>query len=176
MQPFLNTAHSKIFQPRNPLGIALTPRAMPLFTIGRNTISKRLNDVSMGPSLDKTNVSTAQENKLYGWTSTLPYCTSTIADADMLQCVFILAPSSWGHDWPDYSPHVTTYPSLWYSSLRSVVASPPFCEDFLRGHFESTCWSIFLSVHFTCPYSYISKNTQRYSDSMFIRWILFLIL
>lgn len=66
MQPFLNTAHSKIFQPRNPLGIALTPRAMPLFTIGRNTISKRLNDVSMGPSLDKTNVSTAQENKLYG--------------------------------------------------------------------------------------------------------------
>ena len=28
----------------------------------------------MGPSLDKTNVSTAQENKLYGGTSTLPYC------------------------------------------------------------------------------------------------------
>lgn len=49
-----------------PLEVALTPRAMPLFTIGRNTISKRLNDVSMGPSLDKTNVSTAQENKLYG--------------------------------------------------------------------------------------------------------------
>ena len=39
-------------------------------------------------------VVTAQENKLYGGTSTLPYCTSTIADADMLQCVFILAPSS----------------------------------------------------------------------------------
>lgn len=161
--PALRPPTQKSFSPGARWRIALTPRAMPLFTIGRNTISKRLNDVSMGPSLDKTNVSTAQENKLYGWTSTLPYCTSTIADADMLQCVFILAPSSWGHDEPDYSPHVTTYPSLWYSSLRSVVASPPFCEDFL-------------SVHFVCPYSYISKNTQRYSDSMFIRWMFFLIL
>ena len=136
---------------------------------------------SGGPSsqpLDRPlkNLSTAQENKLYGGTSTLPYCTSTIADADMLQCVFILAQSSWGHDWPDYSPHVTTYPSLWYSSLRSIIASPPFSEDFLRGHFESTCWSIFLSVHFACPYSYIPKNTQRYSDSIFIRWMFFLIL
>mgnify|MGYP001703007855 CR=1 FL=1 len=174
--PALRPPTQKSFSPGARWGIALTPRAMPLFTIGRNTISKRLNDVSMGPSLDKTNASTAQGNKLYGGTSTLPYCTSTIADADMLQCVFILAPSSWGHDEPDYSPHVTTYPSLWYSSLRSVVASPPFCEDFLRGHFESTCWSIFLSVHFVCPYSYISKNTQRYSDSMFIRWMFFLIL
>lgn len=174
--PALRPPTQKSFSPGARWGIALTPRAMPLFTIGRNTISKRLNDVSMGPSLDKTNASTAQGNKLYGWTSTLPYCTSTIADADILQCVFILAPSSWGHDEPDYSPHVTTYPSLWYSSLRSVVASPPFCEDFLRGHFESTCWSIFLSVHFVCPYSYISKNTQRYSDSIFIRWMFFLIL
>lgn len=174
--PALRPPTQKSFSPGARWRIALTPRAMPLFTIGRNTISKRLNDVSMGPSLDKTNVSTAQENKLYGGTSTLPYCTSTIADADMLQCVFILAQSSWGHDWPDYSPHVTTYPSLWYSSLRSIIASPPFSEDFLRGHFESTCWSIFLSVHFACPYSYIPKNTQRYSDSIFIRWMFFLIL
>lgn len=149
--PALRPPTQKSFSPGARWRIALTPRAMPLFTIGRNTISKRLNDVSMGPSLDKTNVSTAQENKLYGWTSTLPYCTSTIADADMLQCVFILAPSSWGHDEPDYSPHVTTYPSLWYSSLRSVVASPPFCEDFLeailRVHVDPFFWVSILYVH-----------------------------
>ena len=164
--PALRPPTQKSFSPGARWRIALTPRAMPLFTIGRNTISKRLNDVSMGPSLDKTNVSTAQENKLYGGTSTLPYCTSTIADADMLQCVFILAPSSWGHDEPDYSPHVTTYPSLWYSSLRSVVASllsaRTFWEAILRVHVDP----FFLSVHFVCPYFYISKNTQRYSENM----------
>ena len=150
--PALRPPTQKSFSPGARWRIALTPRAMPLFTIGRNTISKRLNDVSMGPSLDKTNVSTAQENKLYGGTSTLPYCTSTIADADILQCVFILAQSSWGHDWPDYSPHVTTYPSLWYSSLRSVIASPPFCEDFLRGLFERPFWEYMLIHFFECPF------------------------
>ena len=82
--PALRPPTQKSFSPGARWRIALTPRAMPLFTIGRNTISKRLNDVSMGPSLDKTNVSTAQENKLYGGTSTLPNCTSTIADADIL--------------------------------------------------------------------------------------------
>lgn len=71
------------------------------------------------------------------------------------------------------SSHVTMHPSLWYSSLHSLVVSPLFCEDFLRGHFGSTCWSVFLSVHFACPHSYISKNTQSYSDSMFIRWMFF---
>ena len=71
------------------------------------------------------------------------------------------------------SSHVTMHPSLWYSSLHSLVVSPLFCEDFLRGHFGSTCWSVFLSVHFACTHSYISKNTQRYSDSMFIRWMFF---
>lgn len=149
--PALRPPTQKSFSPGARWRIALTPRAMPLFTIGRNTISKRLNDVSMGPSLDKTNVSTAQENKLYGWTSTLPYCTSTIADADMLQCVFILAPSSWGHDEPDYSPHVTTYPSLWYSSLRSVVASllsaRTFWEAILRVHVDPFFWVSILYVH-----------------------------
>ena len=82
--PALRPPTQKSFSPGARWRIALTPRAMPLFTIGRNTISKRLNDVSMGPSLDKTNASTAQGNKLYGGTSTLPNCTSTIADADIL--------------------------------------------------------------------------------------------
>ena len=50
--PALRPPTQKSFSPGARWGIALTPRAMPLFTIGRNTISKRLNDVSMGPSLD----------------------------------------------------------------------------------------------------------------------------
>lgn len=78
-QAFWRSPTQKSFSPRTRWRIALTPRAMPLFTIGRNTISKRLNDVSMGPSLDKTNVSTAQENKLYGWAS----APSTVTDADI---------------------------------------------------------------------------------------------
>lgn len=91
-QAFWRPPTQKSFSPRTRWRIALTPRAMPLFTIGRNTISKRLNGVSMGPSLDKTNVSTAQENKLYGWASTLPYCTQYRYWCRHLQYIFILAP------------------------------------------------------------------------------------
>ena len=47
-----------------------------------------------------------------------------------------------------YSSHVTTYPGLWYSSLRSVVASP----SFLRGLSERPFWEYMLIHFFECPF------------------------
>lgn len=160
MQPFLNAAHSKIFQTRNPLGIALNSTSDAFIHHRAKHDFKKIERCQHGPipgQNERINGAGKQTLRL----SIHP---------PLLHPVPLLMPTSSIHI--HFSPkvreaigkpspcssHVTMHPSLWYSSLHSLVVSPPFCEDFLRGHFGSTCWSIFLSVHFACPYSYISKK------------------